>query len=74
MVRVKVKARFEVYLLHFFRFYKSLLPPASVSTLLLRKIPEFTLKKKTENNKKTQTYKILKVKTKLEMYASGTCT
>jgi len=31
--------------------------------------------KKKENNKKPQTYKMLKeVKTKLEMYASGTCT
>jgi len=32
------------------------------------------LEKKTENNEKPQTYKMLKkVKTKLEMYASGTC-
>jgi len=40
----------------------------------MKKNPEFTLKKK-ENNKKPQTYKMLKkVQTKLEMRASGTYT
>jgi len=47
----------------------------SVATLLWRKAPEFTLKKKPENNKQPQTYKMFKkVKTKLELYASDTCT
>jgi len=39
------------------------------------KIPRIYLEKKTENNKETQTNKMLKkIKSKLEMYASGTCT
>ena len=42
---------------------------------VMKKNPRIYLEKKTESNKKTQTYKMYKeVKTKLEMYASGTCT
>jgi len=41
----------------------------------MKKNPRIYLEKKTENNKKPQTYKMFKkVKSKLEMYASGTCT
>jgi len=40
----------------------------------MKKTPEFTLKK-TESDKKRQTYKCLKkVNMKLEIYATGTCT
>jgi len=49
----------------------------SVATLLLRKTPEFTLKKKQKiiKNPRHKTKKCLKkAKTKLEMYATGTCT
>jgi len=41
----------------------------------MKKNPRIYLEKKPENNKKTQTYKMLKkVKTKLEMNASDSCT
>ena len=47
----------------------------SVATLLWRKTTEFTLKKKTENNKKPRHTKCLKkVKTRLQKHATGTCT
>ena len=46
----------------------------SVAILLWRKTLEFTLKKK-ENNKKTQTYKMLKKsQNQLEKHTTGTCT
>jgi len=40
----------------------------------MKKNPRIYLEKKTENNKKTQTYKMfIKVQTKLEKHATGTC-
>jgi len=48
---------------------------ASVATLLWRKTPEFTLKKKQKIMKNPRHTKCLKnVKTKLEKHTTGTCT